>query len=479
MPIDRTAFNALLEDSGSGTDGDVIDKTMLSDTILDPVDAALAALGGAGAVNLGTASELTIATDAITVTGNHHSVDTEADAGTDNLATINGGAAILSGHLLVLKAENVARVVTVKDGTGNLLLMGGDFALDNAKHRLLLIKDGSSWYEVARNVGGAGGAPAAHATSHQNGGSDEISVAGLSGLLADAQVPMTHASSHENGGGDEISVAGLSGLLADGQTPLAHKTSHQSGGSDAIKLDDLSAPDDNTDLNVSTSTHGLFPKLPGGTTNYWREDGTWQAPAAGSGSPGGSDTQVQFNDGGAFGGDAGLVYNKTTDLLTAGALSLTLGQIAFPATQNASANANTLDDYEEGTWTPVIGGTGGESGQTYANQVGKYIKVGKLVHVQCYPTLTNKGTITTGVVIKGLPFVSENTSLQYAVAALFWQDIASAAVAMTGLVRPNTSQIELFYAGAATTNLVGGPMAAANISNGTSIGLTMTYTAGA
>ena len=38
----------------------------------------------------------------------------------------------------------------------------------------------------------------------------------------------------------------------------------------------------------------------------------------GSGSPGGSDTQVQFNDGGSFGGDAGLTYNKTTDSLTIG-----------------------------------------------------------------------------------------------------------------------------------------------------------------
>lgn len=36
----------------------------------------------------------------------------------------------------------------------------------------------------------------------------------------------------------------------------------------------------------------------------------------GSGSPGGSDTQVQFNDGGSFGGDAGMTYNKTTDTLT-------------------------------------------------------------------------------------------------------------------------------------------------------------------
>lgn len=43
----------------------------------------------------------------------------------------------------------------------------------------------------------------------------------------------------------------------------------------------------------------------------------------GGGTPGGSDTQVQFNDGGSFGGDAGLTYNKTTDTLTAGVLNLT------------------------------------------------------------------------------------------------------------------------------------------------------------
>lgn len=48
------------------------------------------------------------------------------------------------------------------------------------------------------------------------------------------------------------------------------------------KLDDLAAPDDNTDLNASTTRHGLFPKLPGGSTNFWREDGTWQAPGGGS-----------------------------------------------------------------------------------------------------------------------------------------------------------------------------------------------------
>lgn len=45
-----------------------------------------------------------------------------------------------------------------------------------------------------------------------------------------------------------------------------HGTSHQSGGADAIKLDDLSAPDDNTDLNASTSAHGLMQKYPNTST---------------------------------------------------------------------------------------------------------------------------------------------------------------------------------------------------------------------
>jgi len=58
---------------------------------------------------------------------------------------------------------------------------------------------GTSWVNL----------PKAHAATHQNGGSDEISVAGLSGVLADAQTPIAHAASHEDGGADEISITDL------------------------------------------------------------------------------------------------------------------------------------------------------------------------------------------------------------------------------------------------------------------------------
>lgn len=101
----------------------------------------------------------------------------------------------------------------------------------------------------------------------------------LDGIDAGADVtgsnaPQAHAASHQNAGGDEISVVGLSGLLADDQHVLDAEVQ-------AIKLDDFATPDDNTDLNASLTEHGLLLKLGGGTTNFLRADGTWAAPAGG------------------------------------------------------------------------------------------------------------------------------------------------------------------------------------------------------
>jgi len=73
-------------------------------------------------------------------------------------------------------------------------------------------------------------------------------------------------------------AAGNDSRLSDARSPTAHSSTHQSGGADAIKLDDLAAPDDNTDLDATTSAHGLLPKLGGGTADFLRADGTWATP---------------------------------------------------------------------------------------------------------------------------------------------------------------------------------------------------------
>lgn len=98
--------------------------------------------------------------------------------------------------------------------------------------------------------------------------------------------------------------------------------------------------------------------------------------------------------------------NKT---LTAGVLGGTTdvsgGQLKFPAAQSASADANTLDDYEEGTWTPTIRGDSTPGTQTYSTQSGRYTKIGRLVHVEFRVTMTAKdGTTAGSIFINGIPF---------------------------------------------------------------------------
>lgn len=90
---------------------------------------------------------------------------------------------------------------------------------------------------------------------------------------------------------------------------------------------------------------------------------------------------------------------------TTAAIDLQVGQITFPATQNASVNANTLDDYEEGTFTPVVEGTTTAGTASYVSQVGRYTKVGNTV-IFTVAVNYNTHTGTGNMKITGLPFSS-------------------------------------------------------------------------
>lgn len=88
---------------------------------------------------------------------------------------------------------------------------------------------------------------------------------------------------------------------------------------------------------------------------------------------------------------------------------LALSGIKFPSTQSASADANTLDDYEEGTWTPGQG-----SGLTVVgafSSYGTYIKIGRLVTVSFRLVgATSVASSVGGALTSNLPFNTETVN---------------------------------------------------------------------
>jgi hypothetical protein len=114
---------------------------------------------------------------------------------------------------------------------------------------------------------------------------------------------------------------------------------------------------------------------------------------------------------------------------SAGYMRLEAGRLEFPATQNASSNANTLDDYEEGTWTPTFVFTGGAGSLTYTTQSGSYTKIGKMVTVQCLAVVSNKGT-ASGEISMVMPFTAASGTF-YSAAALTWNFITYSANSYT------------------------------------------------
>ena len=81
--------------------------------------------------------------------------------------------------------------------------------------------------------------------------------------------------------------------------------------------------------------------------------------------------------------------------------------IAFPATQSASSDANTLDDYEEGTFTPTI--SAGAGTITTSTTGGWYVKVGRSVTFFAYWNVANIGSASGAMFLGGLPFTTLNT----------------------------------------------------------------------
>jgi hypothetical protein len=149
--------------------------------------------------------------------------------------------------------------------------------------------------------------------------------------------------------------------------------------------------------------------------------------------------------------------------------------ITFPATQSASTNANTLDDYEEGTWTPSVTFNNASVGQT-GTFAGFYTKIGNQVFATCLIGLTAKGSSTGSVAIGGLPFASNNNANYRAMSStITWGNLATNYVSMIGLMSPNVTFIDIYAATAATANSAGNAPQHTDVNNTSSFRISITY----
>lgn len=166
----RTLAQTLTDIGGaaSGANSDITLLTGLSDDGIPLAKVANAASDGANTditsltginlidldtINFADATELTIATGEITITQSYHKIDTEADAATDDLTTINGGTA---GDRIYICAANDARTVVLKHddtaGAGKIVTSeDADFELDTDNKLVALMYDSSDshWHMQA------------------------------------------------------------------------------------------------------------------------------------------------------------------------------------------------------------------------------------------------------------------------------------------------------------------------------------------
>lgn len=109
-----------------------------------------------------------------------------------------------------------------------------------------------------------------------------------------------------------------------------------------------------------------------------------------------------------------------------------------------TAAANALDDYEEGTFTPVLDGTSGASPVvSYSVQSGYYTKIGNVVNTSCYITVSSISGGSGNIRISGLPFTVANNSNNNGICTILMSGVdIPTGVSYVGLyTNPNTTEV--------------------------------------
>lgn len=168
-------------------------------------------------------SEKTIATGSITITSSFHSVDTEANAASDDLDTVSGGA---SWKVAYLRSNNAARAVVIKHGTGNIKCWGDtDITLDSLSKYALLVWDdeNSVWLAMSGTTGGGGGGGTAQGVDHTYDiqPTDEGSVAGDARGENAVDLQTNRAASTQVASGSNATIPGGRNNTASGANSFA------------------------------------------------------------------------------------------------------------------------------------------------------------------------------------------------------------------------------------------------------------------
>ena len=194
-------------------------------------------------------------------------------------------------------------------------------------------------------------------------------------------------------GGVERARINSSGNLGLGVIPSPWDTFTASFQIDGASLSGLGA--NNTALASNAYYQGAWKYYGTGSASLYQQNAGQHAwSVAGSGTAGNAISFTQA-----------LTLNANGALALQGAASANGIGITFPATQSASSDANTLDDYEEGTWTPAQGG--GLTVVGAYSSSGQYTKIGRQVTVAF--TIAGATTIAVtagGIITTNLPFTA-------------------------------------------------------------------------
>jgi len=143
-----------------------------------------------------------------------------------------------------------------------------------------------------------------------------------------------------------------------------------------------------------------------------------------------------------------------------------------------TGTSNKLDDYEQGTFTPVLEFGNATTGITYNNRDGMYVKVGELVMIQIFIELSNKGSASGDATISGLPFTIRTLSTGWSgvgAGSMTWTNFASRLYSI--LTNPNRNTQELGISGVSNSSgeLSAQALNSGDFNNNTYFGITVSY----